>query len=118
MQGEIGAKIVAKHTFGSGFRGQTGKEHFERRQSEGYSKDLTQEQYEKRAHNLLQKELGGDIAGYETKSGKVVRWDKSTNDYAVGMSGERIKTMFPLRGGQDRFDKLRALDSRENGINE
>jgi hypothetical protein len=71
-------------------------------------------QYEAQALDLLQKNVGENIDGYDTKSGKVVRWNKITNDYATGFKENCIKTMFPLRGGQNRFDKLRAHDEKES----
>ena len=104
------------HSFGAGFAGQSGQEHFARRQKEGFYQDITLSQYEERALHLLQQNVGGDIYGYETKSGKVIRWNKTTGDYAVGISGKRIKTMFPLRGGKSRFDKLREYDEREDDV--
>lgn len=102
-----------KTSFGSGFRGKEAKEHLERRQREGHYKDLNEEQYQEKALDLLQSEVGGDIDGYETERGKVVRWNKTTGDYATGIPGERVKTMFPLRGGQARFDKLKQSDNKE-----
>jgi hypothetical protein len=121
LQGAAGEKITngessknaeGKIDFGTGFKGESGKKHIEKRQREGNYTGLTEEQYQTRALDLLQRDVGGDIEGYETKNGKVVRWDKTTNDYAIGKRGEKPMTMFPLRGGQERFDKLRDRDEK------
>ena len=104
-----------KPTFGNGFAGNSAKEHLDKRQSEGYYSDLTVAQYQNRALELLQQEVGENIDGYETKSGKIVRWNKTTNDYATGYRDREIKTLFPLRGGRARFDRLKENDER-NGV--
>jgi hypothetical protein len=57
--------------------------------------------------------FGGDIYGFETKYGKVVRWDKNTEDYAVGIPGVKISSLYPLRGGVERFEKLRERDEKK-----
>jgi hypothetical protein len=75
---------------------------------------LTEEEYQAKALDLLKREVSGDIEGYETKRGKVVRWNKSTNDYAVGKLGKSVLTMFPLRGGQERFNELWERDKKED----
>ena len=111
---EPGNNIPRYYTFGSGFEANSAAKHLEKRQEEGHYTSLTAEQYEAKALELLQMNVDGDIAGYETKSGKIVRWNKSTNDYATGVINNCIKTMFPLRGGQERFDKLRAYDQKED----
>jgi len=103
-----------KDSFGKGFEGTSAVEHLKKRQEEGYYMTLSTAQYEAQALELLQKDVGGDIAGYETKNGKIVRWNKSTNDYATGFRKRCIKTMFPFRGGQSRFDKLRMHDEKED----
>ena len=103
---------IAKNAFGSGFEGNSGIEHLEKRQREGHYTNLTFAQYEAMAYELLQQDIGGSIEGYETSNGKVVRWDKESNDYATGFREKCIKTLFPLRGGQQRFEKLREYDER------
>ena len=80
---------------------------------------MTVEQYKTKALDLLQSDIGGDIDGFETKNGKTVRYNKATHDYAVGIEGTEITTMFPLRGGTARFNKLRDRDEKkEEGANE
>ena len=103
---------MGKNISGAGFKGSSGKEHFEQRQKEGHYTDLTQAQYESRAIDLMQKEVGGTIDGFETKYGKIVRYDKITHDFVVGKPGEHVSSMFPLRGGQERFEKLKQRDGK------
>jgi len=126
LQGEVGNNIMeddnnaaqmgqtkSNATFGRGFESDSAAEHLARRQEEGHYTSLNVEQYEAQALELLQKEVDGDIAGYELSNGKVVRWNKTTNDYATGFNGRCIKTMFPFRGEQERFDRLRIRDEKE-----
>lgn len=94
--------------FGDGFAGDLGQEHLEKRHAEGHYQDLTVEQYEERALDLLSQEIGGDIHGFKAKDGTVIRYNSATGDYAIGVPGERVKTMYPLRGGMERFEKLRT----------
>jgi len=95
-----GGNATGKNTFGTGFEDESLRQHHEKRQREGHYTNLTEEQYEERALSLLQQEVGGDIDGYETNDGKVVKWNKKNQDYATGTSGKNIKTLMPLRGGQ------------------
>ena len=55
-----------------GFRGKSGKTHLDKRRREGHYTNLTEEQYQERALDLLRQEVGGDIEGFETKHGKIV----------------------------------------------
>ena len=108
---EIKNNDTGKNSFEAGFEGNSAAEHLAKRQHEGNYKNLTVEQYEAMALDLLQQDVGGDIDGYETKNGKIVRWNKLTGDYATGILDAKIKTMFPLVGGQKRFEKLRERDN-------
>ena len=101
--------------FGVGFEAESGRLHLEKRQSNGDYLNLTLEQYNALALELLQKDVGGVIRGYETKSGKVVRWNTVTNDYATGVRGVKVKTLFPLIGGENRFNALRSRDEQKGG---
>ena len=105
--------ITGKNTFGTGFKGQSGAKHLGKRQREGHYKDLTEEQYQAKALDLLQQEVGGDVDGFETEQGDIVRWSRVTNDYAVGKPGEMVRSMYPLRGGEERFNKLRERDEKK-----
>ncbi|MCL2225360.1 MAG: hypothetical protein FWB96_10395 [Defluviitaleaceae bacterium] len=113
---ESGENINETAEFGGGFAGKSGELHLKKRQSNGEYLELNEEQYTARALNLLQKEVGGGIMGYKTNSGKVVRWNTANDDYATGISGVKIKTLFPLVGGEQRFNALRERDEREGGL--
>ena len=104
-------------TFGGGFEGSSAAEHLGKRQREGHYLSLTPMQYESRALEVLQSDLGGNIQGFETKHGKLVRWDSSTNDFAVGVPNKKVLSMFPLDGNsqsdhQARFDYLQGRDGK------
>jgi len=101
--------------FGIGFESESGKLHLEKRKMNGDYLHLNVEEYNNLALDLLCSDVGGDIKGYETKSGKVVRWNTVTNDYATGIRHAKVKTLFPLTGGESRFNALRERDEREGG---
>jgi len=129
LEGAIGERIVkSEHTnsergsdvetknnnFGKGFEGDSGKDHLDKRHQEGNYTDVTLEQYESAALDLLNQEVGGDILGFDGKDGNVYRWNKQTGDYAIGEPNVRVVTMYPLRGGEERFNNLKAKKEKED----
>ncbi|GHV57418.1 hypothetical protein FACS1894216_21940 [Synergistales bacterium] len=63
-----------------------------------------------KAHSLIQKPVGGDILGYQTKDGKIVRYDKATNDFVSGDPSRGVATMMKLTDGENRFNYLKSRD--------
>lgn len=49
-------------------------------------------EYEKKAVNFLKQPCGGDIDGYATATGKVVRFNRKTTEYAAGYPGGSVTT--------------------------
>ncbi|WP_139489601.1 polymorphic toxin-type HINT domain-containing protein [Brevibacillus dissolubilis] len=58
----------------------------------GYS--LTKEGYIKRASNLLNSNVGGNILGFTNKNGFVFRYNKATNEFATAKPDGTIETLF------------------------
>lgn len=74
---------------------QKAKSHFEShvvKDNANLYKGMTQEQYIEHARTLLSKPCGGDIDGYKTKDGKVVRFNRATGEYAAGFPDGHLKT--------------------------
>lgn len=71
---------------------------------------MTKEQYAKKALELVQKPVGGNILGYKNSKGQVARYDSSTNDYVIGIPKKGVATMFKPKAGQKYFDKLSEKD--------
>lgn len=71
---------------------------------------FTKEQYAQRALELVQQPVGGNIHGYKTAKGQVVRYDSVTNDYVVGIPKKGIGTMFKPSSGKRYFDRLKERD--------
>ena len=64
-----------------------------------------------RATELLNSSIGGNILGFTGKTGRVYRYDKSMNDYAVGSKGGRILTLFkPVEGMEFWNRKVNEFD--------
>lgn len=49
-------------------------------------------EYEKKAVDFLKQPCGGDIDGYSTADGKVVRFNRKTTEYAAGYPGGSVTT--------------------------
>jgi phage-related protein (TIGR01555 family) len=73
---------------------------------------MTKDQYAKRAHELVISPVGGSIMGYRTASGKVVRYDKETNDFVVGFDAG-VGTMFKPKRGEAYFTDLMKDEGEE-----
>jgi hypothetical protein len=101
--------------FGDGFTAKSRKAHLFKRQKNGHYKNLTEEQYNDRALSLLSQPLSDTILGGKDKNGNIVRYNTVTGDYAVGVPGKKVLTMYPLRGGVDRYNKLKMREKIEGG---
>ena len=113
LQGEAGDKIasVGKNTF-DGFDKGSAKKHLDKRQKRDNEYiGMTAEQYEQTAITLLEQGVGGDIDGFIDKRGQIIRYNKATQDYAIGERGARVVTMFKCN--QNRFESLKARDKRD-----
>lgn len=60
----------------------------------------TKEQYSKRAVELAEMPVGGNILGYKTKEGYICRYDKEKNDYVKADIKKGIRTMFKPDAGE------------------
>lgn len=65
--------------------------------------------YAQRALNLVQMPVGGNIIGYKTSKGEVVRYDKTSKDYVKGNPKLGIKTMFTAT--EDYYLRRKAKDT-------
>ena len=65
--------------------------------------------YAQRALELVQMPVGGNIMGYKTSKGEVVRYDKSSKDYVKGNHKLGIKTMFTAT--EDYYLRRKAKDT-------
>lgn len=62
----------------------------------------TEDEYEAAADKFLQQPCGGDVIGYSTPKGKIVRFNVKTTEYASGFPGQNICTyMKPKCGSGD-----------------
>ena len=78
---------------------------------------FTLEQYEQRALKLIESAVGGNILGHIDKSGAVIRYDKSTNDFVKGRPLKGIFTMFKPDEGILYYE-TRKKEDIENGGSE
>lgn len=71
--------------------------HFSKHGAEfGFS---TEDEYEAAADKFLQQPCGGDVIGYSTPKGKIVRFNVKTTEYASGFPGQNICTYMKPKCG-------------------
>lgn len=59
----------------------------------------TEDEYEAAADKFLQQPCGGDVIGYSTPKGKIVRFNVKTTEYASGFQGQNICTYMKPKCG-------------------
>lgn len=59
----------------------------------------TEDEYEADADKFLQQPCGGDVIGYSTPKGKIVRFNVKTTEYASGFPGQNICTYMKPKCG-------------------
>ena len=82
-----------------------------------YEKDgiTTKEAYEKRAVELIESPVGGNIMGHIDKDGHIIRYDEKTNDFVKGSPKKGIFTMFKPTEGKAYYDNKRKEDLKHGG---
>jgi pyocin large subunit-like protein len=65
---------------------------------------MTKDIYLKRAKNLLNSDVGGDIDGFVSKDGWVFRYNKRTNEFATAKPDGTIETLFRPKEGMDYWN--------------
>ena len=76
---------------------------------------FTKEQYIKRALELIEQPVSGEILGHKTKDNVLIRYDKNTNDFVKGRPDKGIYTMFKPIEGQAYYDKQKEEDLKHDG---
>jgi len=71
-----------KHKLKKGFSPSNAKKHEKHRLSQ--YPGMTQKEYERRGIELCEQPVGGDVDGFIDNAGNIVRYRKSTNEFAVG----------------------------------
>ena len=72
---------------------------------------FTKEEYAKRALELVQMPVGGNILGYMNDKGLIIRYDKETNDFVKGHPKHGIATLFKPKNKEKYYLK----QEKENG---
>lgn len=110
----VGSGVSARgsNKFKSGFSDENLNIHWGKHKGE--YPGMAKAQYAKRALDLVQKPCGGNILGYLSKKGRVVRYDKATGDFVSGHPDVGIATMMNLtnKGGIKRFSYLKKRDQK------
>ena len=59
------------------------------------------EEYQQKGIDFLKQSCGGDVIGYATSDGKVVRFNTKTTEYATGYPGDRLCTYMMPKAKKD-----------------
>ncbi len=70
-----------------------------------WGKELTQSQYLAKARTLLSSPVEGRILRFADKEGYVYRYNKTTNEFAVGRPDGHISTLFKPKTGIDYWQE-------------
>ena len=82
-----------------GFTPSAAKLH-EKHRKEQYS-DLSPKEYEKRGISLVEQPVGGDVDGFIDNDGNIVRYRKSTNEFAKGHPQRGLMTLYKPKGNAE-----------------
>jgi len=80
-------------------------DHFARHGAEWGVGNITKDGYVRRAQTLLSSTPGGNILGRTRTNGDIVRYNRRTNEFAVGASDGTIRTLFRPQDGIDYFNR-------------
>ena len=64
--------------------------------------------YTRQAIDFLKQPCGGDIDGYLKRNGKIVRYNRTTGEYATGIPGQALSTYFKPRYKNGKVDLIAA----------
>lgn len=87
--------------------------------------DMTEEQYVEHAKEFLAQPCSDTIDGYMTESGEIVRFDRTTGEYAKGVPGGKLTTCYFAKRNKKTgkvnlelanryFDKIKAEEGVED----
>lgn len=60
-----------------------------------------EKEYESKGIDFLKQKCGGDVIGYATLDGKIVRYNKKTTEYATGYPGKQLCTYMKPKTNKD-----------------
>lgn len=101
---EDGISATGPNKFTQGFSQRNLEAHWDG--THGHSRQypgMTMQEYAKRALELIQKPVRGNVLGYKNAQGQIVRYDRETNDFVKGHPSLGIATMFKPAAGEAYF---------------
>ncbi|WP_254176580.1 minor capsid protein [Clostridium baratii] len=87
------------------------KKHVEKHSNE-YN-NISAEKYLNLARNLLASDLNKDIDGFKSKEGFIFKYNKETNDFAIGRADGKISTLFKPDEKLDYWEAQKELYGEE-----
>lgn len=80
-----------------------------------YPEFATAEEYEAFAVELLEMPVGGDILGHKDGHGNVIRYNRSTNDFAKGNPQKGVRTLMRPELGEAYYWERKKEDMEHGG---
>lgn len=80
-----------------------------------YPEFETPEEYEAYAVELLEMSVGGNILGHKDGQGNVIRYNKSTNDFAKGNPQKGVRTLMRPELGEAYYWERKKEDMEHGG---
>lgn len=71
---------------------------------------LTREEYAQRALEIIQRPCDDNTLGYRTTNNRIVRYDRTTNDFVSGNPSVGIATMFKPNNAEIYFNRCKERD--------
>lgn len=99
---------IIKQMFDARFSNSNLSQHWDKH--EGEMRGMTKADYDRRSEALSLKPTGGTIVAYKRPDGKIVKFNKATNEMVV-YRGDAVITYFYLNGGAKTYYFRRDRDN-------
>jgi len=87
------------------------KRHYEKHGSQ--YPGIDEQQYLQVARDLLSSEDGDDVISFDSELGFLVKYRRSTNDFAIGRPDGQISTVYKPDNGEQHFVEERLKNGRK-----
>ncbi|MBX3322116.1 MAG: hypothetical protein KF757_03915 [Phycisphaeraceae bacterium] len=100
LGGQVANNITVR---ARGFAPNKLESHFAKHKSEWSSMSI--KKYDRKAHSLMNAEIGGDILGHTRSNGDILRYNRKTNEFGVMAEDGTIRTFFRPQDGMNYWDR-------------
>lgn len=116
LQSSKDVSATGENRFEEGFTEKNLERHFKKHGND--YPDMSMEEYDDYAMNLVQSAVSKDILGYKTADGAVVRYRVSSNDFVKGYPKGGIATMYKPRGDGSKGLEYYKRKKKEESVDD